>query len=275
VPSVLHISPHPDDEALGAGATLILLRKAGWNVTTLACSFGRSAQASRRRAELVDACSRAGFDLRETAGEIRISASADHATAQTHLATEISQALTEQQPSLLVGPNPHDGHPGHEVVGRAIVNAVDSLPQPSRPRVWLWELWGLMPLPTLYVALPSDVMSLTASVLEAHRGELERNDYRRALEARAQLAAVLGFERVFGWGATAPKDAYADVLMEILCDRQPGWTLAKPRVLGLDTPLDPATASAVDIGAWLARASARQEILRRSSSVGVAETVPR
>jgi LmbE family N-acetylglucosaminyl deacetylase len=257
VPPVLHISPHPDDEALGAGATLILLRNHGWDVTTLACSCGRPEQAGRRRAELVEACSRAGFALREIAGEIRISAGADLAAAQTQLATEIRQALTELQPSLLVGPSPHDGHPGHEVVGRAIINALDSLPLPKRPRVWLWELWGLLPLPTLYVAVPPDVMSLTASVLEAHGGELERNDYRRALDARAQLAAVLGFERVFGWGSAAPKDQYADVLMEILCDRQPGWMLAKPRVLVLDEALDPAAASGIDIGAWLARPSAR------------------
>jgi LmbE family N-acetylglucosaminyl deacetylase len=274
VSAVLHISPHPDDEALGAGATLILLRNHGWRVTTLACSFGRRDQASRRRAELLDACGRAGFDLRETAEEIRISAGADFGAAQTRLAVEIRQALEEDQPSLLVGPSPHDGHHGHEVVGRAIIDAVDSLPLPSRPRVWLWELWALLPIPTLYVAVPADVMSQATSVLHAHQGELERNDYRRALEARAQLAAVLGFERVFGWGRTAPKDQHAEVLMELLSDRQLGWVLAKPRALVPDAPLDPATASGIDVGAWLARPSARQEILSRPPSPGVARLAP-
>lgn len=270
MPAVLHISPHPDDEALGAGATLIILRNHGWHVTTLACSFGRPEQASRRRAELLDACGRVGFELRETAGEIWISAGADLDAAQKRLAAEIRQALIEHQPSLLVGPSPHDGHHGHEVVGRAMIDAVDSLPLPSRPRVWLWELWALMPLPTLYVAVPADVMSLAASVLDAHQGELERNGYHRALEARAHLGAVLGFERVFGWGSTAPKDRYAEVLMEILSDQYPGWALAKSRMLVPDEPLDTATASGIDIGAWLVRPSIRQEILGWPASIGLA-----
>jgi len=29
MPVVVHVSPHPDDEALGAPATLLLLRRAG------------------------------------------------------------------------------------------------------------------------------------------------------------------------------------------------------------------------------------------------------
>jgi LmbE family N-acetylglucosaminyl deacetylase len=269
VSAVLHISPHPDDEVLGAGATLLILRSHGWDVTTLACSFGRPEQAGRRRAELLDACARAGFQLRETAGEIPISASADLGAAQKHLAAEFRRALMEHQPSLLVGPSPHDGHHGHEVVGRAMIDAIESLPRPSRPRVWLWELWALLPVPTLYVAVPADVMALATSVLEAHQGELERNDYRQALKARAQLAAVLGFERVFGWGSEAPRVEYAEVLTEILSDQHPGWVLAKPRMLAPDAPLDHARPSAVDIGSWLVRPTIRQEMLGKRDPIGL------
>ena len=40
-PAVLAVSPHPDDELLGAGATLMALRDAGWRVINLAASLGR------------------------------------------------------------------------------------------------------------------------------------------------------------------------------------------------------------------------------------------
>ena len=46
--TVLHLSPHPDDEVLGAGATLLGLRDAGHRVINLACSLGRPEQQERR-----------------------------------------------------------------------------------------------------------------------------------------------------------------------------------------------------------------------------------
>ena len=61
--TVLHLSPHPDDEVLGAGATLLGLREAGHRVINLACSLGRPEQQERRRAEVTEACRRAGFEL--------------------------------------------------------------------------------------------------------------------------------------------------------------------------------------------------------------------
>ena len=63
VATVLHLSPHPDDEILGAGATLMGLRAHGHRVINLACSLGRPDQQERRRAEVTEACARAGFEL--------------------------------------------------------------------------------------------------------------------------------------------------------------------------------------------------------------------
>ena len=61
---VLHLSPHPDDEVLGAGATLMGLREHGHRVINLACSLGRPDQQERRRREVEEACERAGFSPR-------------------------------------------------------------------------------------------------------------------------------------------------------------------------------------------------------------------
>ena len=45
---VLQISPHPDDELLGAPATLIALAQAGHEVVNLAVSLGRDQDRPRR-----------------------------------------------------------------------------------------------------------------------------------------------------------------------------------------------------------------------------------
>jgi LmbE family N-acetylglucosaminyl deacetylase len=60
---VLHVAPHPDDELLGAPAHLMALRDAGWRVVNVAVSLGRPGDRVRRRAEVGEACRRAGFEL--------------------------------------------------------------------------------------------------------------------------------------------------------------------------------------------------------------------
>jgi LmbE family N-acetylglucosaminyl deacetylase len=49
--TALHIAPHPDDELLGAGGTLLRLCDSGWTVVNLACSLGRPADTVRRTAD--------------------------------------------------------------------------------------------------------------------------------------------------------------------------------------------------------------------------------
>lgn len=262
MPKVLHLAPHPDDEALAACGTLLQLRDAGWNVVNLACSLGRPAQAARRREELVEACTRAGFELRTTAEPLAISSGDDLALAERRLVYEIGLQLQDLSPELVIGPSPHDGHHGHEVVGRATRLAIQALPPRSRPRWWMWELWATLPAPTLYVAVPRRSQELAEAVLQAHTGELDRNDYTRVPNARGQLAAVLGLERVFGWGNHGSADEYAEVLMEILCDRTDWWPLAQPRHLDPSDPLTDAIPSGVDTGDWLAAPSARTTLLR-------------
>jgi LmbE family N-acetylglucosaminyl deacetylase len=262
MPKVLHLAPHPDDEALAACGTLLQLRDAGWNVVNLACSLGRSGRAARRREELVEACGRAGFELRTTAESVALSSDDDLTLAERRLTDEIGLQLRDLSPELVVGPSPHDGHHGHEVVGRATRLAIEALPARSRPRWWMWELWATLPAPTLYVAVPRHLQELAETVLQAHAGELDRNDYAHVPHARGQLAAALGVERVFGWGSQGSGDEYAEVLMEILCDDGDGWPLAQPRRLDPSDPLTDAVSSGVDAREWLIELSARAKILR-------------
>ena len=56
--TILHVAPHPDDESIGAVATLLALRHAKHEVINLACSLGRL-EPERRRLELETACGRA------------------------------------------------------------------------------------------------------------------------------------------------------------------------------------------------------------------------
>jgi LmbE family N-acetylglucosaminyl deacetylase len=227
--TAVHFSPHPDDELLGAPGALFALRDAGWRIVNVACSLGRSEQRDRRLRELEEACARAGFELR---------------------LDDVSPAgvLADLAPDLVVAPSPHDRHPFHEEVARAVLAAVTRTGSPRT--AWLWSLWGDVSLPSLAVELTEARLAEIDHALAAHEGELERTDFRRLLRGRGAANAVAGAERIFGFAAPSLAFEYAELLMELrLVDGR--WRLCEPRVLdGADAALD-GKPSAVDVTEWL------------------------
>jgi hypothetical protein len=229
MPTVVHFSPHPDDEVLGAPGGLFALRDAGWRIVNVACSLGRDEQRERRVVELREACRRARFDLR-----------VDNVQPDV--------VLAELKPELVVAPSPHDPHPFHGEVARRALAAVAAAGTPSV--VWLWTLWGEPVLPSLAIELTEERLAEIAYALEAHEGELARTDFRRLLHARAEVYGVVGGERLHGYGAAALPFPLAELLTELeLKDGR--WYLCEPRslpagVIGVD-----GAASSADVTDWL------------------------
>jgi LmbE family N-acetylglucosaminyl deacetylase len=231
VSTVLHLAPHPDDEALGAGPTLTLLRDAGCRVVNLACGLGRPEQRERRRREVEVAVERLGIEGRVCEPPLALSLGDDLGVAEARLVEELRRLHDELGPDLVVGPHEHDGHHGHEVVGRAVRRwlADDEVPV----RWWAWGLWADLASPTLLVPFDDGRLAVARHALAAHRGEVERNDYLRLLEARAVTHAVLGSEKVLGFGAPRVSAmAYADLFVERAVVPGEGLLACAPRVWG-------------------------------------------
>lgn len=254
--AVISVSPHPDDEILGAGATLLGLRDAGYRVLNLACSLGRPPDRTRRRAELVQACRIAGLELVIPESLPPIGSGDDLARAQTALSTAIADLLEQSGAQLIVGPSPHDGHHGHEVVGRAIRDAVQARDEPLE--VMFWGLWSELPIPNVLVGFGEARLRELQRALAAHAGELARSRLDRLLESRATANAVLGAERVFGFGVAGAEYDYAELLTLVGWRSARGWRLLSPRVLD---PRHPTGGSeGPEIGWWLHAPSVRQAL---------------
>jgi LmbE family N-acetylglucosaminyl deacetylase len=233
---VLHFAPHPDDEVIGAPATLMALRDAGWRVVNLACSLGRPQERGLREGELRDACGRAAFELRLPAEPVDISAGCERDAALAALAAIAAAAIDELEPQLVVSPGPGDRHHGHQLVADAVRDAIAGRGGAS-PRWWTWALWGSLPQPTLGTGFGEDRLAEVLNALEAHRSQLARTDYRRVVRARAELSASLAPELLFGFGGGAkPEGRYAELLTEVFRD-DGRWRLGMPRWLDPANPL--------------------------------------
>lgn len=250
---ILHVSPHPDDETLGCGPTLAMLRASGRRVINLACGLGRVGDRPRREAELREALARWGFDGEILPAPPGISCGDDLDRARTELTRHVARVVDRLRPTVVVSPQVHDLHHGHEVVGRAVLGALAG--RVGGPVWWTWGLWSDLARPTLYAPFGQDLLDLQLHALGAHAGEVARNDYARLAAARAVTRAVLGTERVFGYGSgTRCAQPYADLLTELryVAGR---WRLGVPRVLDPERPLgsgdlqDGRTGG--DVGAWL------------------------
>jgi LmbE family N-acetylglucosaminyl deacetylase len=263
--AVLSVSPHPDDELLGGPAALMALRDAGRRVVNLACSLGRPADRARRRGELVEACRRARFELLIPDGVPPIGPSDDLALAQRVLSAAIAAAVDDLQADQIVGPSPHDGHHGHEVVGRAIRDAVESRGEPIH--VVFWGLWAELPLANVIVPFGAERLAEIQHALGAHAGELARNRLDRLVASRATAAAVLGPERVFGYGVSGTERGYgvsgtereyAELLTDVAWSPAEGWKLTTPREFDAAHPL--AADSGPELGWWLHARSVRSSL---------------
>lgn len=211
---VLHVAPHPDDEALGCPAALLHLRDRGWKVVSVFAGLGADAERERRRAEATEASGRAGFEPVFLDPPCDLGLEADLSGATMRVAEEVAAMSIAHRASVVVSPSPHDVHHGHECVGRGVQRAMAALPETVR--WWMWGLWGDLPAPNVLYAFDEPMLERAVHVLDAYGGELARNDYRRYLRARAVTTAVTGPERVFGFGSPAASALpYAEVLTEV------------------------------------------------------------
>ncbi|MBV8463778.1 MAG: PIG-L family deacetylase [Acidimicrobiales bacterium] len=246
-PAVIHVAPHPDDEAVGCPGALLHLRDRGWRVVSVVASLGFRGQWERRRAESEEAARRAGFVPVFVDPPLDLDLGADRSLAADRIAAELPAMVKEHDASIVVSPSPHDVHHGHEAVGRGVQRAMAVLP--STLRWWMWGVWGDLPAPNVFYGFDQKMLDRALHVLDAYAGELERNDYRSYLWGRASANAVMGSERVFGFGSAAVSALpFAELLTEVrLLDGR--FLATQPHLL--DEGGQPTSTYDADLTAWL------------------------
>jgi len=147
------VAPHPDDESLGCGGLLALLRRAGVPVSTVLVSDGTmshpnsvkfppAARRALREAELRKALTVLGVEannlllLNLPDSAVPTAREAGFATAVTTLRAY----LVQQQPATVLVPWRRDPHPDHRATSQLVAAALQDLPiRRVEYVVWAWE----------------------------------------------------------------------------------------------------------------------------------------
>lgn len=204
--TVLVIAPHPDDESLGCGGTLLKhiaqADKVHWLIVTkMSEARGYAAEAVRRRQDEIHQVSSAyGF---ESTIQLALAPANLDTLPMGDVIGPVSQVLQSIQPDTVYVVYRSDAHTDHQVVFDATMAATKSFRYPFVKEVLCYETisetdFGLRPedggfKPNVFVDV-SDYHHQKLEILKLYKSELGAFPFPRSLEAIDALAKVRGVQ---------------------------------------------------------------------------------
>lgn len=183
---VLVFSPHPDDETIGCGGTLICLAQR-CEVTVVLVTDGSGGQAvtddlsSRRQSEFRHATATLGINslefLHEPDGELSIN---------RELRLHLSQLLEKHRPNWVFLPSPLEAHRDHVRLSAMLTPLCRGAA--SVERIIFYEVWS--PLPATHLVDITDQVDQKQAALAEHATALIYGDYARAVDGLNRYRGV-------------------------------------------------------------------------------------
>jgi len=198
---VLVIAPHPDDETLGCGGTLLRHIAGGdsvhWLIVTAMTASGNSAE---RDAEISDVTRAFGFDGVHQTG---LETTRLDALPLDQLISVIKTVIDEIDAEILYLPHAGDAHSDHRIVFEAAWAAVKVFRTPRVSRVLSYETLSETNFAAPGASQPftpnwfediSAYLEQKIEILQLYPGELAAPPFPRSLESVRALATLRGSE---------------------------------------------------------------------------------
>jgi N-acetylglucosamine malate deacetylase 1 len=201
---LLVIAPHPDDESIGCGGTILLHRQRGDPVSVVFLTSGERGIVGAapevamrvRESEAAAAAEVLGIEQLEF---LRFADSAcNKCVAQ--IAERLRSVIDRVQPQALLLPHPEDQHPDHLACLPIVQAALRGVPDP--PELRGYEIWT--PLHSFqYVEDISAVMPHKLRAIAAHRSQVAQLRYELAAAGlnsyRGVFAGACEYAEVMSW----------------------------------------------------------------------------
>ena len=198
---VLVISPHPDDETLGCGGTLIRHKREGdeihWLIMTNVNPDDKDVYSVKER-EIAEVSKAYNFD---TTSRTKFLTSELDTIPTKELIKAISEVLEEIQPNYLYLPFKNDIHSDHSVVFDAAASCTKSFRYPYVKRVVIYETiseteFSIRPdreqfKPNLWIDISNDIEE-KIKIMSLYKSEIGKEPFPRSEENIRSLAKFRG-----------------------------------------------------------------------------------
>jgi LmbE family N-acetylglucosaminyl deacetylase len=201
---VMVIAPHPDDETLGCGGTLLKHLDNGdelsWLIVTSVPenSFWSAEKIQRRKEEIELVKAKYGF---KNTYQLNLPSSNLDTLPMGEIVSAFSKTLVEEQPETLYVPHYGDVHSDHRVVFDSVMSASKNFRVPSVKFIYTYETlseteFNLYPgqrqfLPNTYVDI-SKYFADKINIMEIYKSEIMDAPYPRSLSSITSLARYRG-----------------------------------------------------------------------------------
>ena len=168
------IAPHPDDESIGAGGTLLAAREAGAGIAVLFLTDESVPMvAAARRAEATAACETLGA----TAHFLGLPERAMPADVRTLAAfgTALDSLNDGAGPDTLFVPFLADDHEDHRRANELLLRAAEGHHLRARPEIWAYQVYTSMPC-NVFVDIGRQVAGKSAAI-RRHASQMARRDW--------------------------------------------------------------------------------------------------
>lgn len=147
--NILVLSPHPDDELIGCGGTLLKALKQEATLTILQLTNGSGTVALAT----ADENTKKTIRLKEAEVVARALGDAKLVTwnenarlkATDTLVNKMNSLINDIRPDIIFVPFVNDAHPDHVVTSRILAAALKCLESQEKPEILSYEVWGKVP----------------------------------------------------------------------------------------------------------------------------------
>jgi LmbE family N-acetylglucosaminyl deacetylase len=201
--NVLVFSPHPDDDVLGCGGSIIKHAQMNHQVTVVYLTSGEAGNIRYSKAELAgireDEARQASL-LLGTSDVIFLRYEDGYLTYNKDTLIPVVNLIRLKQPDIVYVPHKNDGHKDHiatnEIVLEAIERAKSAFLQDITGKPWLvrdvlcYEVWT--PLQNItYVEDISQQMQKKLQAVAVHQSQIENRDYHEAIAGLNRYRGVM------------------------------------------------------------------------------------
>jgi LmbE family N-acetylglucosaminyl deacetylase len=168
------VAPHPDDESIGAGGTLLGARAAGASIDALFLTDDPNPElAAVRRAEAAAACGTLGATA-HFLGHLERAIPVDM-PALTAFGAALDSFSGGAGPDTLFVPFLADDHDDHRRANELLLRAVDGGHLRARPEIWAYQVYTSMPC-NVFVDIGVHVAGKSEAI-RRHASQIARRDW--------------------------------------------------------------------------------------------------